>query len=367
MDPQIVNQMYDGDFMKFTLMGVDTSVANALRRTIVSDIPTIVIRGFPHEKNKVNIDVNTTKLNNEIIKHRLSCIPIHIDDPNTFIETSYQLELDIKNTTDDVIIITTGDFKMKNTALDSYVSEEEVHRILPMNITTNSYIEILRLMPAISSELNGEHIKLSITFDIGTAKENSCWNVASTCAYSFSPDTELAEKEWEKREKELVGMSASDLKYAKKDFMYLDAQRYFVHNSFDFIIETLNIYENLDLLKFASIILRKKFVLFIKAIEDDPSIIQKTDTNMPYSYQIELTDEDYTFGKVFEKVLYNDYFIMDKKISFVTFKKMHPLDNNSFIDFALIENLEKEMVIKMLTDVATKCGDCFEKLEVQFK
>jgi len=97
MDPQIVNQMYDGDFMKFTLMGVDTSVANALRRTIISDIPTIVIRGFPHEKNKVNIDVNTTKLNNEIIKHRLSCIPIHIDDPNTFIETSYQLELDIKN------------------------------------------------------------------------------------------------------------------------------------------------------------------------------------------------------------------------------------------------------------------------------
>ena len=35
---------------------------------------------FPHEKNKANIEINTTRFNNEIIKQRLSCIPIHITD-----------------------------------------------------------------------------------------------------------------------------------------------------------------------------------------------------------------------------------------------------------------------------------------------
>ena len=38
----------------------------------------IVFRTTPYEKNDANFEVNSTKLNNEILKQRLSCIPIHI-------------------------------------------------------------------------------------------------------------------------------------------------------------------------------------------------------------------------------------------------------------------------------------------------
>jgi DNA-directed RNA polymerase alpha subunit len=68
----------------FTLSGVNVSLANAIRRTILSDIPLIVFRTSPHEQNKANIILNTTRLNNEILKQRLSCIPIHIKDYNDF-------------------------------------------------------------------------------------------------------------------------------------------------------------------------------------------------------------------------------------------------------------------------------------------
>ena len=51
-----------------------------VRRIIIAGIPTIVIRTMPHENNDVDIEINTTRLNNEILKQRISCIPIHIGD-----------------------------------------------------------------------------------------------------------------------------------------------------------------------------------------------------------------------------------------------------------------------------------------------
>ena len=53
----------------------------ALRRTILSDIPVVVFRTSPEEENNCIIDKNTTRFNNEIVKQRLSCIPICIADP----------------------------------------------------------------------------------------------------------------------------------------------------------------------------------------------------------------------------------------------------------------------------------------------
>ena len=66
--------------LEFTLRNIDVSIANAIRRTILSDIPTIAFKTFPHDKNLAIIHKNTSRLNNEILKQRLACIPIHIKD-----------------------------------------------------------------------------------------------------------------------------------------------------------------------------------------------------------------------------------------------------------------------------------------------
>ena len=42
----------NGDMLSFTLSGVNVSLANALRRTMLSDIPLIVFRTTPNDKNK---------------------------------------------------------------------------------------------------------------------------------------------------------------------------------------------------------------------------------------------------------------------------------------------------------------------------
>ena len=71
VSPQIQINSND-ELLKFTLSGVNVSIANAIRRTILSDIPQIVFRTTPYEQNKANIITNTSRLNNEIIKQRLS-------------------------------------------------------------------------------------------------------------------------------------------------------------------------------------------------------------------------------------------------------------------------------------------------------
>ena len=78
MNPQISQIEEDGDVYKFTLSDIDVSIANALRRTILSEIPINVIHTETHEENQCTISINTTRLHNEIMKQRLSSIPIHM-------------------------------------------------------------------------------------------------------------------------------------------------------------------------------------------------------------------------------------------------------------------------------------------------
>ena len=100
--------------LTFTLSNVNVSYANGLRRIILSEIPVIAIESYPHDKNNVTIFTNKSRLNNELIKQRLSCIPIHIDALEDFPYNDYVLEINKSNTTSLIIFITSEDFQIKN-------------------------------------------------------------------------------------------------------------------------------------------------------------------------------------------------------------------------------------------------------------
>ena len=114
MNPVVENISTHNDTLTFTLQNVNVSIANALRRVMIANIPTVVIRSTPYEKNDVDIEVNTTRLNNEIIKQRLSCIPIFIRNVEEDALSEYEIEIDEANTTPNMKYITTGHFKVKH-------------------------------------------------------------------------------------------------------------------------------------------------------------------------------------------------------------------------------------------------------------
>lgn len=364
MEPQF-SEIYENEqILKFTLSGLNVSLANALRRTILSDIPIVVIRTENYNDNQCNITENTSRLHNEIIKQRLSCIPIHMTNLET-LPGKYMLEVDIRNDTDGVMYATTEHFKIKNKSNGNYLKEEEVHRIFPPCEKTNSYIDFVRLRPRISDIIPEEVLKLTAEFSVGTAAESSAFNVVSKCTYGNTPDIPKINEKWQEIEAKLRtqdDLKDSDIEFQKRNFYLLDAQRIFVPDSFDFAIKSVGVYENRVLIKMAAQTLFEKFGNFVNDVNSDVVPILNSETTMENSYDIHLEDEDYTMGKVIEYILYERYYQKDKVLNFCGFKKMHPHDTKSIIRIAFAESGEKSEVKKILAEAGLRAQEVFKKV-----
>ena len=172
---EIEDSEYD---LTFKIDNVNVSLVNAIRRTILSDIPTVIFRTTPPEKNDCIISKNTTILNNEIIKQRLSCIPIHelYKKPLTELNNLI-LELNIENNTNEYLIVTTQDFKIKRKDTGEYLQTPEIKKIFPPSkivletLHKESYTDFVKLRPKIA-DLPGDVIKLTCEFSYGTANED---------------------------------------------------------------------------------------------------------------------------------------------------------------------------------------------------
>ena len=57
MEPSLMDMSERNNTLYFTISNINVSYANAIRRVILSDIPTVVIRTFPYEKNDVNFEI----------------------------------------------------------------------------------------------------------------------------------------------------------------------------------------------------------------------------------------------------------------------------------------------------------------------
>ena len=354
MDPNLQNISDNNNLLEFTLNNVNVSIANALRRIIISDIPVYGFRTSPYHKNNAIIEKNSTRFNNEILKQRLSCIPIHINDPKFPYET-YQVEVDKKNETNEIQYVTTEDFKIKNILNNQYLSKEEQKKIFPPNSFTKDYIEFARLRPSISDEIHGEELKFVCKISRETASNDYMFNVVSSCAYGYTINESEAQQVWNKKEKELLNeYDEEEIKKIHMNFMLLEAKKYYVKNSFDFAIETLGIYKNNELVKIGCEQLIKKFNNIIELIENDDLLIKVSENTNNNSYDIILNNEGYTIGKVIEFILFEKYFNdkANKKIEYCGFLKKHPHDTFSIIRI-IYENEVNDTFVK--NDIKIAC------------
>jgi len=363
----------DGDTLTFTLTGVDFSYANALRRVILADIPIAVFQTTPHDKNKCNMLINTTRLNNEILKQRLSCIPICVPDLDVDLK-NYLLEVDVENKTDTTIIVTTKDFMVKNVITNTYLEDNDVRKIFPPYIPPTGkgeyFIDFARLRPKMSDEIPGERLKFTCEFSIATARDDSMFNVTGTCSYGFTPNREemvkqlgLRRAKWEEE-----GKIAAEVDFESKNWNLLEGLRYVTKDSFDFILQTIGIYENADIMRQACVILIQKIYTQRRLMESDEMEISASKNTLENSYDIILQNEDYTLGNILNSELYETFYLGHTVLSYVGFKKMHPHDDDSIIRVAFKQpNAGKTNVKELLTTVfadairkITRIRDCFD-------
>jgi DNA-directed RNA polymerase subunit L len=201
-------------------------------------------------------------------------------------------------------------------------------------------------------------------------------------------DDVKASEQWDilQKKHEADKKSSEEIQFEKKNFYTLQAYRYFhtnnqgEPNSFDFLVQSIGIYENTAIVHKACTILMNKFADLLKNMEADTVMIydsMKTkehklsviESHVEHSYDIVLEDEDYTVGCVLEKILYDMFYVGSVKplMTFVGFKKYHPHDSYSIVRVAYKESPEKILIKTNVIDACKQAYEIFEKIKGMFK
>lgn len=189
-EPQIEILELDKDQIKFILHNADLSVANALRRIILAEVPTMAIEF-------VNIKINTSVMNDEYIAQRLGMIPLTSSNIDQFnypheggadtlamsIVTSVKFNLRVKNDGTEPIEVTSQHLKQDDD--NETEDQKSVKPVVYSNIHGDPrHVLIMKL--AANQELDLECIAQK-----GQGKLHSKWSPASLCNMQYEPTIEL--------------------------------------------------------------------------------------------------------------------------------------------------------------------------------
>ena len=343
-----------GGTLTFTLAGINVSIANGLRRTILSDIPVLAFKTFPHNENQAEFITNTSRFNNEILKQRLGCIPIHIPD----LKMPYDellVEIHKKNDTNEMMYLTTQDFKVKNISSEKYLDDSTVRKIFPPDPISNGFILFARLRPKISNEVPGEEIKIKAKMSVHTSGEDGMYNTVSCCTYFNTPDKVVQKDGWQEKLSSFTEEEKDPevLTLKEMDYYNHDAKRFFIKDSFDFKIETIGVLSNYEICTQACQIIIEKLI-FIKNIASEKTLtVTKAASTIENCFEILLDGYGYTIGKVIEYILHRDLYANSKTVSYIGFRKSHPHDSTSFIRIAYKSSFTSEDDVK--SDIADAC------------
>lgn len=372
--PRIVSKTDQNGQLQFTIDRINVSLANGLRRIILSDIPTYVFRTFPYSECKASIVTNTSRLHNEILKQRLSCIPIHITNTTEFQFKDYAVEINATADGNEIRYVTTKDFKMKNKTNGKYLTDVKVREIFPPNAITGDFIEFARLLPKMTEYGEPEQLAMTCDLDIGAPKEDGGFNVVSTCAYSMTMDPAKVDEAWRIKEAELVKegvatIGSEEMKAQRKNWSLLDAQRHTKDDSFDFVIETVGVFTNADIVSKAAQIMINKCTKFIRDIESGENHIIPTVSTIQNGFDIELKGEDYTLGKVLEFFMHDKHYADDQTVTYCAFRKIHPHNPDSMIRVGFVETVgvDEGIVAEYITTCARDAIVVFEHIRDQFR
>lgn len=354
----------------FTLQNVHYALANSVRRSMISYVPTCSFKSEPYEHSTINIKRNDSKLNNEIIKQRLSKIPINIPFPDDFDCEDYIFILDIENKTHNILTVTTEHFTIKRISTNKYLTTTEVRKLLPPDSITGEYIPIVRLLPKHYTALNFDPeinnnimnaIKTPITETIGIKLDAKCvisngldnagFSPVAVSAYGNTVDNEkalIAENEYitninENETKQGVTLTNTDI--LRRRFNINEIQRSFKTdeydepNSFDFTIETVGVIPPLVIFERGCMKLIEELNNLIINIntqnKNEVDITPNTQLG-DNSYNIHIMNADDTLGNIVQNycnLLFSDYTLPaeKRKCACITYHKLHPLKREIII------------------------------------
>lgn len=349
--------------IKFDLQ-CDVSLANAIRRTIDSEVLTVGFNTEPYEESDVKIKENTSSLHNEFIMHRFGMIPPHIVDVDKFDPSKYKFILDVQNKEKQIIRVTTKDIKIIDNDTNLEVDNSKFFKPNPI---TNDYILIIKLKP--NPDGNGEILNLEARGSLGNGDKDARFMPSSCNTYQnkIDPvkyDAGLKAYIDDTQEKTIE----STVEELTKRFSISEGERYFITdendrpNVFEYTLDSIGVLPSHIILNKSLNILIVKLKQFIanftKTLEgqsDEISIHEST--GVMKGHEIIIHNESHTLGYLLQsyiQILYGD------KVKFVGYRNPHPL--KKFIELSI--STESNNIEEIKDIIFNTAGNIIKLVEI---
>jgi len=301
--------VYHTELKKFPV-----TFANALRRILLTDIPTVVIRD-------VQILENTTQLPHEMLKHRVEMLPVDVRPTDASTIRDAKIELRVLPQAEGTRTIRTNDFTM----------ESSRPTILMTDRDTNAPLLFLRVRPSESV-----HIKGKLAVETKTASQ------VCTASTSWHVDPVRAKEDKRIFVDEKGGSPAVfDNFYIQRSYSRDDRGR---PDWIDLDVESIGVIPSKELVKMALQILRKMVGDYIK---EATSNIEKQKDN---EYRIQIDHGGHTVCALLQEVIYSS-----TDVGFVSYDIPHPLRTETVLRFHTSKNPESVLTTAQ-TMVEEYCG-----------
>ncbi len=372
----------------FEIANIHFSMANAIRRLMISSVKTVGFRSEPYNESGINIIINDSPLHNQMMAHRIAMVPIYIPTPEKFDITDYLFIINVVNTTNTSRQITTEDFQIKNISTNKMLSREEVIKFFPPDPITGGYILLTTLRPkyfvpykSVSKEVVNEMTKefnkpvnepmsfhIEAKASISNGAENGHYSPVACACYINTVDPERADlglKDYIDTQNALAikqKTATIALEVLKRRFDLNERSRYFYINDkdepnvFTFNIESVNVIPPLIIFHRAIDILKEKINTFISnLISKNTNIITtnaiaQVNKELNNNYEIIVKNEDDTLGNIIQShlcMLYADFNlpIEKRKLKFIGYKRPHPLENHIIFVVQGTNNMSLDTII----------------------
>jgi DNA-directed RNA polymerase subunit L len=291
---------------------VPIAFVNGIRRILLSEIPTVVIRD-------VQILDNSTKMIHEMLKHRVEMLPVNVKPDEAAVIRDTRIELrylqssaaDLKRKT--AVEVTTNDFVIQGPRKDIFLKDRDLGEPL----------FFMNLQPSESI-----HVKATIAVETRGASQ-VC---VSTFKNHIDPDLAKLDKDTYVA---VAGDDENERATRAKIFDNYEIQRSYARDEegrpywFDFTVESIGVIPAKDLLKQAAQILKAK----VETWCENP--ILREEGNW---FSIETEEDGHTIGALAQSLLYSGGLL---KVDFVSYRIVHPLLPKMIVRFSTKTDPEK--------------------------
>ncbi len=333
--------------VSFTVNDVDISINNAVRRVMLSELPNVAVRfnAGDIEKAPAESDIefieNTTCLHNEFLGHRISLIPIHIeeDELDNYDPEKYTFVINIHNQTHEVQFVTTKDILVYDNNGQEYPSSVR-DKLFPVSPITGDPIYIVALNPNHYNTVYGDKIHVRFKASVGIAKEHARFSPISCCTYFNVIDRQKAEEAkrlliekteeaMKKKEAGRQNMTDEEKETLSRRFDVHDAFRYYVKNEETDEVAAVRFTIESECRLSARYLFAKSLDVLVQKLQKvmKPNRYKITRLGEPDSmqYSILIKGEQHTLGNLLQTLMYNMYVREASDLEFVGYYLPHPL------------------------------------------